>query len=169
MGALVECEPLPPIGATVVISRGKLAIAGEVIRSKNSFFGVRFSEKIELHAWLTDAAKPNLPSRQTEEDMPPQAQFKPENDDGLFSHQTLDQRISEEIQYVSRIVGVIGEVLVNDPVLRVRHASSLQQLDMGKQMLAEIAEIVAAKNKLDRISSAVTGPMRARMLRENYF
>lgn len=83
----------------------------------------------------------------------------------VLDDSTVNLRLAEELLYISRIVEGIGEVLVKDPLLRVRHAASIQQLDMGQQMLSEIAKLVSIENKFGSITRVATGPMRGRLLR----
>lgn len=158
LGALIECDLTVPVGTTVIIERGALSVAGEARWSRNNQLGVEFSTLIHIQDWLTEVALvSNLP--------PPRPTVRQDETD--LNDRIIDRRISEELLYVSRIVEEIGELLVKDPLLRVRHAKSLQQLDMGRQMLSEIAQIIPIDGKSKIISQAATGPMRGRLLRSN--
>lgn len=165
-GALVECESTIPIGTTVVIARGELSVAGEVKWSRSTHFGMKFSDSIEIHKWLSEPSTIHpFTARKAVSRVAPKNSVYSAKDELILDTKTINQRLYEELNYISRIIDGIGEVLVKDPVLRVRHATSLQQLDMGQQMLSEIAQIVTRDDKVDCISQVATGSMRGRLLR----
>jgi len=162
---MVECESTMPIGSTVIIARGELSATGEVKWSNGAQFGMKFSEKIDIEKWLvepftnTDASRKPV-KRRLSPDSLPSGKDKEFPDD-----ETIIARLAEELLYVSRIVEAVGVVLVSDPLLRLRHAASLQQLDIGQQMLSELARIVSSGDKVSSVSQVATGPMRGRLLR----
>lgn len=168
-GALIEANSNFARGTTVIINRGELCIAGEVMWSRDNLFGVRFSDEINVQKWLEEpfsAETINTPHKSRS--LLASTQL---NRSGL-DHVAIDEnivnlRLREELLYVTRIIEEVGQILVKDPFLRVRHYSSLQQLDIGKQMLSEIAQLVPMDDKLSHISHIATGPMRGRLLRTN--
>lgn len=166
-GALIESSSKVPVGTTLFVSRGTLGVAGEVKWSRESFFGMQFSAPIVVRDWLEEPfssqplnASACTENRSEKKDLPTHFFDAPDLDDD-----TIGRRLAEELLYVSRIVNEVGLILVKDPVLRLRHASSLQQLDIGKQMLSEIAQLVHLTDKVSGISQVATGPMRGRLLR----
>lgn len=165
-GALVECDSTMPVGTTVILARGELSVAGEVRWSRSTHFGMKFSDFIEIQKWLDEATTiPSFTLRKPVTREAPYAQRTSIKDETILDDKTINRRISEELLYISRIVEEIGGILVKDPVLRVRHAASLQLLDMGQQMLSEISQIMTIDNKIDCISQVATGSMRGRLQR----
>ena len=81
--------------------------------------------------------------------------FKPAPPPPALSHDVLDQRLAEELEFVRRRLDAIGTILATDPALLARHATSLQDLDHIDQTLGHIAKVIAADDKsaaADRIS-----------------
>lgn len=164
-GARVECGCQMAIGSTVIIARGDLSVAGEVKWSKGTQFGMKFSEKIDIETWLVEPFG-NVDSSHKPVERPLWSEYpSPNNDKELLDDETIITRVVEELHYVSRIVESVGTVLVGDPLLKLRHTSSLQQLDLSQQMLAELAQIVSSNDKVASVSQIATGPMRGRILR----
>ena len=166
-GALIECGSIMTVGSTVIIARGALRAAGEVKWSSDGLLGIKFSGQIEIQEWLGEpfstVSRPTLRNPVTPK--VPESSAALIHEKVVIDDNTINWRLAEELLYVSRIVEGIGELLVKDPLLRVRHPMSLQHLDMGQQMLSELAQIVKAEGKLGVISQVATGPMRGRLLR----
>lgn len=154
-----------PIGSTVIIARGDLSAAGEIKWSKGTQFGMKFSEKIDIERWLVEPFG-NVNSSPKRVERPQWSDYPSSNKEKeLLDDETIITRVVEELLYVSRIVESVGTVLVGDPLLKLRHTSSLQQLDTVQQMLAELAQIVSSNDKVGSIFQVATGPMRGRLLR----
>ena len=78
----------------------------------------------------------------------------------------LDERLSEELEFLRRRIGALGGALASDPILIARHAAALQDVDLIAQTLGHLAAIVAAADKsaaADRVSLA---ELRARLKRK---
>ena len=165
-GAMIESSSKVSVGTTVIITRGKLCVAGEVKWLRENLFGVKFSAQIGVQDWLDEPFSTHpLPTFRTRTSCSGTKITSCDNDDVDLDENTINGRLAEELFYVSRIVEEIGQVLVKDSFLRVRHSASLQQLDIGQQMLSEIAQLVSKEDKLGRISQVATGSMRGRLLR----
>lgn len=74
-------------------------------------------------------------------------------------------RVCEETAYVSRLVEGVAELLLQDTILRVRHASPIRNFCAGEQMLRELAAVLELGCSADAVLAKVTGPMRQRLLR----
>ena len=81
--------------------------------------------------------------------------FKPAPPRPEPSSRLLDQRIAEELEFLSRLLDQLGNVLSEDPILLIRHMAPLQSIDLMKQTLGQLARVVAAEDKeavADRIT-----------------
>jgi hypothetical protein len=81
--------------------------------------------------------------------------FKPAPAKPEPSTRLLDHRIADELDYLARQLELLGGILVNDPILLMRHSGPLQSIDLMKQSLAQLARVVAAEDKeavADRIT-----------------
>lgn len=73
--------------------------------------------------------------------------FKPAPPKPQPSSRLLDHRIAEELEYIVRKLEHLGSVLSDDPILIVRHSMALQSIDLMKQLLGQLARVIAAHDK----------------------
>jgi hypothetical protein len=73
--------------------------------------------------------------------------FKPPPARPAPSKHLLDHRIAEEMEFIVRQLEQLGGVLANDPILLRRHAAELQSIDLMKQSLRHLAQVVSAEDK----------------------
>ena len=95
--------------------------------------------------------------------------FKPAPPKPEPSSRLLDHRIAEELEYLSRLLDQLGNVLSDDPILLIRHMAPLQSIDLMKQTLGQLARVIAAEDKeavADRITlTELKGRLTRRSLR----
>lgn len=159
-GALVQSDAMAQEGASVVLSRGPRCVAGEVRWRGTNALGIQFAEPVDVAEWLdsqdargTGSREKNVPNhgcRNTMEVLPPDV---------------VACRVREEMAYVSRLIDGVAELLSEDPILHVRHATRLQELCIGKQMLNELAAVLELGCSADAVLISVSGPMQQRLLR----
>jgi hypothetical protein len=160
-GALLETGHEIRPGATVIIARGELSEAGEVVWYQSGRCGIHFSSDVHIENWFTEAAgvPKGLPSVGLNRTSASSPQTRPENS------QTVDTRISEELSMTARTLEIISEILVKDPVLRMRHTLPMQQLAMCQEGLSELAKVLTVSDRTAAVEEHVRGPMRQRLLR----
>lgn len=81
--------------------------------------------------------------------------FKPPPPRPEPSKNLLDHRLAEEVEFIVRQLEQLGGVLSNDPILLRRHSAELQSIDLMKQSLRHLAQVIAAEDKAlaaDRVS-----------------
>lgn len=160
-GALVDVSSPPPQGSTVFLSRGSLTTAAEVVRVSAGNCGLRFSEEVVVADWLPDAPRntTNTAARSfaTSSEIPA---------GGRLTDEMVLRRSSEEIDYVSRSIESIATLLLNDPVLKLRHATSMQQLAIAQQILLDISAIIKSEDKGLAVMSCTNSPLRSRLARK---
>lgn len=155
-GALVESDVKVDVRASILLSRGELQVPGEVAWHREGLFGVKFFEPLATEEWVNRPTRTATAPDFFQKD----ARLSDDIPDSI-----LTQRLSEEIGLAARMVGLAAELLSEDPILRVRHASRLQELCMGEQMLVEISAVLTEQDKQTAIKQKATGPMRNRLLR----
>lgn len=155
-GALVESDVKVDVKCSIMLDRGPLRVAGEVAWHREGLFGVRFFEPLDFHEWVGTPRKAEIAAARS----PSYSQTA-----DTLTDEVLTRRLCDEISYVSRVIRAVAEGLSEDPILRVRHASRLQQLCIGEQMLSEIASILPEDQKAAAIKTKATGPMRSRLCR----
>lgn len=152
-GAAIETEVALTSGTALLLSRDHLRATGEVVWRKGNRYGLRFLNPIEISLWVhASAIESSLP------DQIPDAQQDIDNNRIL-------ERISEEVALTARTVTFIGDILVNEPVMRVRHASAMQQLSIACQSLTELANLLKMEFNSESVRSTTTGSLRSRLLR----
>ena len=83
-------------------------------------------------------AKPQRPS--IRRDAPPLAPALTPTDDALML------RLAEELDYARRMLDSMGDELCSDPNLVMRHAASLQSVDIIGQILGHVASVVRSSD-----------------------
>jgi hypothetical protein len=95
--------------------------------------------------------------------------FKPAPPTLQPSARLLDHRIAEELEYMARTLEQLGGVLSEDSILLIRHAASLQSIDLMQQVLGQLARVIAAQDKeavADRITlTELKGRLQRKPLR----
>ena len=92
--------------------------------------------------------------------------FKPPPPRPAPSNVLLDHRIAEEMEFIVRQLEHLGATLSNDSILIHRHAGELQSIDLMKQSLRHLAQVVGAEDKdlaADQISLTA---LKARLQRK---
>lgn len=159
-GALVQTAASVDVGEAVVLSRDRHCAAGEVRWRSADSVGIMFHEPINVPDWL-HSKDSSCTSRAGKRDLGSEC---PEAD--ALPPDTIACRVREEIAYISRVIEGVAGLLAEDPILRVRHSSRIQDLCMSEQMLRELGVILELDCSADAVQANATGPMRHRLLRE---
>lgn len=157
-GALVEGVPIGEIGTQVVLSRGRRCAAGKVLWRSTDAFAIQFNEPIKVAEWLQSGDSSS--GRSTHQEVGNDSR----RDD--LPTEIIASRVQEEMAFVSRLLEGVADLLSEDPILRVRHATRIQELCVGKQMLTELVAVLERGCSADAVLANVTDPMRQRLLRE---
>ena len=81
------------------------------------------------------------------------------------SEDALNIRLGEELDYVRRMLEVLGDQLSGDPILIRRHAVALQSLDIVGQILVHVGTIVRSSDPHAAVEDIGMGDLRARLMR----
>ena len=79
---------------------------------------------------------------------------------------TIDRRLSEELDYVRRLLDSMGEQFASDPTILQRHARSMQGFDLAGQILGHISKVLAAADKSAAIDGIGMQELRVRLKRQ---
>lgn len=85
-----------------------------------------------------------------------------------LSEDVIDTRLAEEIDYIRRMVNVLGDKLAADPIVLQRHAQTMQSFDLIAQMLGHVATVTQTADRKAAIER-VMPEMRARLGRRSLF
>jgi hypothetical protein len=158
-GASIEGEISVDIGTSVVLSRGPHQVAGEVRWQSARSVGIWFHEPVNVADWLQSVDSSGTEPAEKESSNSGGRHF-----DDLPSS-IIASRVREEMAFVARLVEGVAELLSEDPILRVRHATRIQELCMGEQMLNELSAVLELGCSADAVFANVSEPMRQRLLR----
>lgn len=92
--------------------------------------------------------------------------FKPPPPRPAPSTDILDHRVAEELDYIVRKLEQLGGILANDPILLRRHAYELQSIDLMKQSLRHLAQVVAAQDKALAAEQVTLTELKSRLRRK---
>ena len=159
-GALVQSDAIAHEGASVELIRGPRRVAGEVRWRGAGALGIRFAEPVNVEEWLECQVARGLSSRQ--ENLPNNGCRHPQE---VLPSDVIAYRVREEMAFVSRLIDGVAELLSEDPILHVRHATHLQELCMGRQMLNELINVLELGCSADAVLTSVSGPMQQRLVR----
>lgn len=154
---MVETDTPVVAGKEVGLERNGNSAQGAVVWNRPGLIGIRFNQPIYIDRWLGLSARPRAETWQ-----PVQVALKESSPE-----QQVLERLAEELAFIERSLNGIADLLSDDPILRVRHASRIQELCLGEQMLREICGILKAEHKVSAIKKNATGSMRNRLLRRN--
>ena len=79
---------------------------------------------------------------------------------------TLMLHVSEELQYVRRLLDIMGDELSADTAVLVRHGTSLQAVDIAGQILGHLANIVRSSDPPGAVENIGMSELRARLKRK---
>ena len=74
-------------------------------------------------------------------------------------------RIGEELDYVQRMLDVLGDQLCGDPILIRRHAVPLQSLDIVGQILRHIGNVIRSSDPHSTVDDIGMVDLKARLTR----
>jgi hypothetical protein len=91
--------------------------------------------------------------------------FKPAPPRPAPSSDLLDHRIAEELEAIARRIDQLGGALANDPILLHRHAAQLQSIDLIRQMLSHLSQVIATEEKEKAVALITLSELKARLQR----
>ena len=91
--------------------------------------------------------------------------FKPAPPRPAPSEDPLDHRIAEELETIGRRLDLLGDALAGDAALLHRHASQLQSIDLMRQMLRHLAQVVATEDKEQAVALVTLSELKGRLQR----
>jgi hypothetical protein len=74
-------------------------------------------------------------------------------------------RIGEELDYVRRMLNVMGDQLCGDPILIRRHAVALQSLDIVTQILRHVGNVIRSSDPHSTVDDIGMVDLKARLTR----
>lgn len=169
-GARVEGAALPAIGKTARISRGSLEMIGTIVWREGKTCGMRFDNPLPIEEWLpTQIAHDQMIIDEMVEKArsggPQLVADRPTSTSKESVGDVLPQRLAEELAYVGRLLESLGDDLCAEPLLVVRHAAKLQNLDIAAQILGHVAKLLTAENAEQAIDSIGMSGLRKRLKR----
>ena len=94
--------------------------------------------------------------------------FKPRPVESLPLAKTDDlisTRLSEELDYVRRLLEGVGDRLVADPIVLQKHAVTLQSFDVISQLIGHLSEVIATADRAAAIGRIGMHELKTRLQR----
>jgi hypothetical protein len=94
--------------------------------------------------------------------------FKPKPESNMPLAKTgneLEIRLSEELDFIRRLLDSVGNHLANDAEMLQRHAVTLQSFDLIGQMIGHVSSIIAAANRSEAVDRVGIEEMKKRLER----
>ena len=79
----------------------------------------------------------------------------------------LRQRLAEELEYARRMLDIMGDALASDPSVVMRHATSLQSVDIVGQMIGHIANVIRSSDPEGAVELIGMAELKARLQRRS--
>ncbi len=170
-GALIEGEVVPSAGSTVELIRNNNSARAEIVWSRPGRCGVKFDNPIVIEDWvgtLQSPAAPPPPPAYNDADTRPSAALptwlstdRPADD----LEDRMPTRVGEEIAYVQRLIDSVALDLSSTPLIGHRHAGSVQACRSASSLLADLARILLAEDRVRAAGRVVAPDLKARLLR----
>lgn len=179
-GAMLDGTALPDTGAALVLLRADIRVAATVVWREAGRCGIRFDNIVaSVDEWITGKRVATFHGHQgqarvdaIQSAVRTGAALAPEPaaiTGKALRPGELEQRVSEEIIYVQRLIDALGEELVEDPVMLQRHSRVLQNLDRASQVLAHLGTVLAATDRAAAAQEVSMQDLRERLLRKPIF
>ena len=171
-GALVEAATLPPAGSPATLQRGSLIAHGMIVWRAEGRGGLQFADPIDLTEWIPGAAGDG----QMQVDCAiaesrgacAVADAPMAGGDAMAAIDPgLRRRTADELAFVSRRLEALGDSLTNDAHVVMRHAASLQELDISMQILGHIARLLVADRPGEVVKAIGMTDLRRRLQRNS--
>lgn len=77
----------------------------------------------------------------------------------------IESRLAEEIHYAQRLLDLVGDRFICDPLILQRHETTMQSFDIIGQLLGHLAKVIGARDKMEAIDRIGMQELRARLKR----
>lgn len=171
-GALVEGTGLPASGGEAVLQRGSLHTECTIVWQAGGRAGLHFAHPVDLADWIpggsgegqikVDQAIAEVRAGGGSSSVPVQ-----ETAGSATIEAGLLRRTADELAFVSRRLEALGSDLTNDVHVVMRHANSLQELDISMQILGHIARLLVADHPEEVVNTIGMTDLRRRLQRSS--
>ncbi len=163
-GARIEGVGLPDVGTPVTLRRGDLLARATIVWRNARGVGLHFEPPLRIERWMPVLATSEQGNAEASDGtilpFPSAKASAPEEEDAV-----LPQRLAEELAYVVRLLESLKEDLCAEPLLALRHATKLQNLDVSAQILGNVAAVLIADEPDRAIDSIKMPSLRKRLQR----
>jgi len=81
------------------------------------------------------------------------------------SEDVLHVRLGEELDYVRRLLDIMGDQLSGDPILLHRHSVALQSIDRMGQILGHVGRVIRSSDPNSVVQDIGMSDLKARLTR----
>lgn len=177
-GAMLDAPILPDAGVRLVLRRAAIEMGATVVWNANGRCGIQFDDSgVSVEEWVAGARTASFDGHTGQARIDaiqaalragaamPADEEPPAGRNGL-STSLIEARLVEELDYVRRLLDDLGEELVEDPAVIQEHLAAVQNLDRATQVLAHLAEILSADDRVAAAASVAMADLRTRLTRD---
>ena len=77
----------------------------------------------------------------------------------------IEGRLAQEMEYAQRLLELVGDRFIADPLILQRHETTMQSFDIIGQLLGHLAKVIGSKDKMEAIDRIGMQELRARLKR----
>ena len=147
-GALVEAPVLPPQGSAVELVRSVYRVSGEVVWRAGSRCGLRLGSAIVVADWMANPANRH---QGVVDKMVAEIKGELATAPAAAPSPPLSIDLGEDVDRLRLLLEAMGDDLTSVPETLMRHAASLQHLDIAGQMPDALKQAVDANPDLRRL------------------
>jgi hypothetical protein len=135
-GALIEGGAIPVPGTSVILCRGSLRVAGEVVWGGRGRAGLKLSSEVTVSEWLP-TGRSLAPQQRVDEAV--QRLKAASSRTSLATEPKPGVASALELARAKRMIETLAEALADDPDILARHGERLQALDLAAQLFGKLA------------------------------
>lgn len=173
-GAMIDGAVLPEVGTALLLRRLEVEIGATAVWRSDGRCGITFDGTVSVDEWISGVRQSFRPASSGQPRVDGiQAAIRsgtslpvedaPASDDPI-DPEGLERRIAEELAYVCRLLGAVGEELADDPIILQRRGRALQNFDAACQILAHLGAIVASGDRAAAVDAVTLEELRTRLL-----
>ena len=172
VGAMIDGEWCPRVGATITLRRLDKSVAAKVIWSDGGHCGLSFDRPIPVDDWVAGAGSTRgAGAGQSRVDLV-QAAIR---GGAIFSAETqapapkpaaappVEQAVAAELERVKRMLDTVSDQLTDDMDVLMRHELAMQNFDIAAQIVAELATVMAAEDREAAVGKVQMHELRSRL------
>ena len=172
-GAMIDGPALPVAGSTLTLNRLELSVAATVVWSRDGRCGLSLRAPITVDDWITGvrtvARSGSLGQMRVDQlqsairsglALPSEAPPSPPKP---ADAEPVERRVAAELVHVKAMLDKVSEELTDDIDVLMRHERAMQNFDIAAQIVAELSQLMAARDRAGAVANVQMHDLRSRL------